>query len=69
MFKNYFKTAFQLFIKKQAFSFINIFGLATGILCCLYMIILYVHDQYSYDKQHNNVKDIYRITTYGLCRR
>ncbi|WPU99925.1 FtsX-like permease family protein [Mucilaginibacter sp. cycad4] len=41
---------------------INIVGLATGTLCCLY-ILLYVQDQYSYDKQHKDVKDIYRITT------
>ncbi|HEX8018652.1 ABC transporter permease [Mucilaginibacter sp.] len=41
---------------------INIIGLATGTLCCLY-ILLYVQDQYSYDKQHKDVKDIYRITT------
>ncbi|MET3502052.1 putative ABC transport system permease protein [Mucilaginibacter rubeus] len=41
---------------------INIIGLATGTLCCLY-ILLYVQDQYSYDKQHKDVKDLYRITT------
>ena len=62
MFKNYFKTAWRFLLKNKAFSFINIIGLAIGILCCVY-ITLYVQDQYSYDKQHNNVEDIYRINT------
>jgi putative ABC transport system permease protein len=62
MFKNYFKTAWRFLLKNKAFSFINIIGLAIGTLCCLY-IVLYVKDQYSYDTQHKNAKDIYRIVT------
>src|SRR5882757_9865853 len=62
MFKNYFKTAFRFLLKNKTYSFINIIGLAIGTLCCLY-ILLYVEDQYSYDKHHNNAKNIYRITT------
>jgi len=62
MFKSYFKTALRFLLKNKTFSFINIFGLATGTLCCLY-ILLYVQDQYSYDKHHNDVNNIYRITT------
>jgi putative ABC transport system permease protein len=61
MFKNYFKTAFRFLLKNKTFSFINISGLAIGTLCCLY-ILLYVEDQYSYDKHENNAADIYRIT-------
>ena len=63
MFKNYFKTAFRFLLKNKTFSFINVIGLATGTLCCLY-ILLYVEDQYSYDKHENNAKDIYRVTTW-----
>lgn len=62
MVKNYFKTTFRNLWKNKTYSFINIIGLAMGTLCCLY-ILLYVEDQYSYDKHHNNAKDIYRITT------
>ncbi len=62
MFKNYFKTASRFLLKNKAFSFINIIGLAIGTLCCLY-IVLYVENQYSYDKYYKDVKDIYRITT------
>jgi putative ABC transport system permease protein len=62
MFKNYFKTAWRFLLKNKAFSFINIIGLAIGTLSCLY-IMLYVKDQYSYDRQHTDAKDIYRIVT------
>ncbi|MGH2565165.1 MAG: ABC transporter permease, partial [Ginsengibacter sp.] len=63
MFKNYFKTAFRFLLKNKTFSFINIIGLAMGTLCCLY-IVLYVEDQYSYDKHEKNAADIYRVTTW-----
>jgi len=62
MLKSYLKTAWRFLLKNKTFSFINIIGLATGTLCCLY-ILLYVQDQYSYDKQHNGVENIYRVTT------
>src|SRR5882762_9532360 len=63
MLKSYLKTAFRFLLKNKAFSFINIFGLTLGTLCCLY-ILLYVQDQYSYDKQHKNAEDIYRVNTF-----
>ena len=62
MLKSYLKTALRFLLKNKTFSFINIFGLAAGTLCCLY-ILLYVQDQYSYDKQHKNVQNIYRVAT------
>ena len=62
MIKSYLKTAFRFLLKNKTFSAINIFGLAAGTLCCLY-ILLFVQQQYSYDKQHNDAKDLYRVTT------
>jgi putative ABC transport system permease protein len=62
MFKSYLKTSVRFLLKNKTFSFINIFGLATGTLCCLY-ILLYVQNQYSYDKQHKDAASIFRITT------
>jgi putative ABC transport system permease protein len=62
MFKNYFKTSFRFLLKSKGFSLINIIGLALGTLCCLY-ILVYVADQYSYDKHHRGARDIYRVTT------
>ncbi|TSJ38581.1 FtsX-like permease family protein [Mucilaginibacter corticis] len=62
MFKNYIKTSFRFLLKNRFFSALNIIGLATGTICCMY-ILLYVQDQYSYDHHHADVNDIYRITT------
>lgn len=62
MLKSYLKTAFRFLLKNKAFSLINIFGLAVGTLCCLY-ILLYVQDQYSYDKHQQDAQNIYRVTT------
>ena len=60
MLKNLFKTAWRFLLKNKTFSFINVFGLAIGTLCCLY-ILVYVKDQYSYDKHHIDVSRIYRV--------
>ena len=62
MFKNYFKVAIRFLLKNKPFSFINIIGLSIGTICCLY-ILLYVKDQYSYDKHHKDADRIFRITT------
>ena len=60
MIRNYFKTALRLLLRNKGFTFINIFGLAAGTFCCLY-ILLYVQDQYSYDRHETDFKDIYRL--------
>jgi len=62
MLQNYLKLAWRNLTKSKTFGFINIFGLAAGTLCSLY-IILYVQDQYSYDKHFADAKDLYRLTT------
>jgi putative ABC transport system permease protein len=62
MIKNYLKTSLRFLLKNKTFSLLNIIGLALGTLCCLY-ILLYVQDQYSYDKHHKDAGDIYRLTT------
>ncbi len=62
MIRSYFKTAVRFLLKNKTFSFINIAGLAIGTLCCLY-ILLYVQEQYSYDKHHKDGNNIYRVTS------
>ncbi|MES2111072.1 MAG: ABC transporter permease [Bacteroidota bacterium] len=62
MIKSYLKTSVRFLLKNKTFSFINIIGLAFGTVCCLY-ILLYMQDQYSYDKHHKDAKDIYRLVT------
>ena len=60
MIKNYFKTAWRNLWKHKTFSFINVFGLATGIASSL-LIFLFVQDELSYDRFHKNAQDIYRV--------
>lgn len=62
MFRNYLKVSLRFLLKNRFFSLLNIIGLAAGTLCCLY-ILLYVQDQYSYDRHHKDAATIYRITT------
>ncbi|HEY4063935.1 MAG TPA: ABC transporter permease [Puia sp.] len=62
MLKSYLTTSLRFLLKNKTFSFINIIGLAIGTLSCLY-IVLYVADQYSYDRHHSDAKDIYRINS------
>ena len=60
MLQSYLKTALRFLQKNKVFSAINIFGLTVGTLCCLY-IVLYVTDQYGYDRHHVRAADIYRV--------
>jgi len=62
MIQNYLRLAWRNLTKSKTFGLINIVGLAAGTLCSLY-IILYVQDQYSYDKNFKDVENLYRLTT------
>jgi putative ABC transport system permease protein len=65
MFKNYVKIALRNFLKHKGFSFINIFGLAIGVACCL-VIVLFVLDEISYDQHHEKADQIYRVGIRGF---
>jgi putative ABC transport system permease protein len=60
MVKNYLKIAWRNLMKSKVFSFINIFGLTTGITVCL-MIFLFIMKEFSFDNFHKDGKDIYRV--------
>lgn len=62
MLKNYFKIALRNLVKHKGYSFINIFGLAVGIGCCL-LIFLYIKDEVSYDKYQSKIDRIYRVNS------
>jgi putative ABC transport system permease protein len=62
MFKNYLKTSLRFLAKNKGFSLINIAGLSIGTFCCLY-ILLYVRDQFSYDRYFSHSGDMYRVVT------
>ncbi|MGD8537939.1 MAG: ABC transporter permease [Candidatus Aminicenantes bacterium] len=59
MIKNYFKITWRNIKNNKIYSFINIMGLAIGMACCI-LILLWVQDELSYDKFHENYSDIYQ---------
>jgi putative ABC transport system permease protein len=62
MIRTYFKIAWNNLRKNKVFSFINIFGLAAGLACCM-LITLYIRNEVSYDKYHKHAADIYQLGT------
>jgi len=64
MIRNYFLIAFRNIVKQKFYSFINILGLTIGIAASLF-IILYVTDEWSYDRFHKNIERMYRVGLNG----
>lgn len=60
LFFSYIKSAFRNLARIRLHSFINIIGLAIGMLCFI-IIMLYVNDELSYDRHHTKAERIYRI--------
>ncbi|MCH8959912.1 MAG: ABC transporter permease [Bacteroidetes bacterium] len=62
MLANYLKIALRNLRRHPAYTFINVTGLAVGMACCL-LILLFVRDELSYDRHHDNADRIYRIVS------
>ena len=60
MFKNYMKIAFRNLSKQKIYSAINILGLAVGLAGAI-LIFLFVQNELSYDRFHENTKNLYRV--------
>lgn len=60
MIKNYIKTAFRSLTKNKAYSFLNIFGLAIGIVCAA-LIFLWVEDEVNYDSVNVKKDRLYLV--------
>ena len=60
MIKNYFLIAFRNIRKNIGFSLINILGLSIGITATL-LILLWVQDELSFDRFHENAKNLYQV--------
>jgi len=58
MIKNYFVTAWRNMRKNEAFSAINVAGLAIGMAACI-IIMVFVFYEKSFDRFHT--KNIYRL--------
>ncbi|MEM9832314.1 MAG: ABC transporter permease [Bacteroidota bacterium] len=59
MIKNYLKIAFRNLLKQRFYSVINVLGLAIGLAACL-LITMFVIDELSYDRYHENADHIHR---------
>ncbi len=60
MIKNYLKIALRNLRSNKAFTFINIFGLAIGLTCFMF-IAVFIYEELSYDKYSAEAKNIYRV--------
>lgn len=60
MIKNYFKIAWRNLTRNKGFALTNILGLTIGMICTIF-IFLWVKDEISYDKFHQNHDNIYQV--------
>jgi putative ABC transport system permease protein len=63
MFKNYLKSAFSFWKHNKTFAFINATSLSIA-LAVSFIIMLYVINEFSYDRCHTNHKRIFRVLNY-----
>ena len=64
MFFNYLKIALRSLVRQKLYAFINISGLTIGLMASL-LIILYIIDEFSYDRFHKDAGRIYRVNLMG----
>jgi putative ABC transport system permease protein len=60
MISNYFKVALRNLLRYKGYSFINIFGLATGMAVAM-LIGLWIRDELSYNQYHKNYDSIAQV--------
>lgn len=64
MIKNNLTIAWRSILKQKGYSFINVFGLAGGMACCIFLL-LWVQDELSFDRFHKNAACIFRVEANG----
>src|SRR5688500_4758395 len=60
MIRNYFTSTFRYISRNKAFTFINVLGLAIGMMACM-LITQYVMHEFSYDDFHVKKGRIFRV--------
>ena len=60
MIKNYFKIALRNIRRYSTYSILNISGMAIGMACSI-LILLWVQDEWSYDRHFDNADNLYRV--------
>lgn len=64
MVRNYFKIAFRNIIRQKFYATINILGLTIGLATSL-LIVLYIVDEFSYDRFHEDIDQMYRVNLHA----
>ncbi|MEQ9439400.1 MAG: FtsX-like permease family protein [Cyclobacteriaceae bacterium] len=64
MLHNYFRTTFRHLVRHKGFTLINLLGLTLGMACSLF-IYLWVHDEVSTDRFHENTDRLFRVMVRG----
>ena len=67
MIHNYLKIALRNIRKQKVYSLINLIGLAIGLSVTL-VITLYIIDDLTFDRFHENKDQVYRILSIGVKR-
>ena len=62
MLKNLLKISFRTLAKDKTYSLLNITGLTIGITCSLFLL-MYIMHELSYDRYHENARNIYRVVS------
>jgi ABC-type antimicrobial peptide transport system permease subunit len=65
MISNYLLIALRNVVRYKGYSFLNIFGLAIGLMASIF-IMLWVNDELSYDRFHANHTHLYRLISGGV---
>ena len=60
MLSHYLKIAFRNLRRQKLYAFVNVFGLAVGLAFCI-LIFLYVRDEHTFDRFHEQKDSIYRV--------
>ena len=47
--------------RHPGYTLLNLIGLGIGIACCLFLL-LYVQDELSYDRYHDDAEQVFRIS-------
>src|SRR5687767_3172184 len=63
MYKSYFKIGWRNLLKNKGYSFINISGLALGMIVVM-LIGLWVYDEMTYDRYHKNYEQLAQVVTH-----
>jgi putative ABC transport system permease protein len=68
IFKSYLVVSWRSLKRNKIFAGINIFGLSMGFACGI-IVLLFVHNELSFDRYHENAKNIYRIVRKRITAR